>query len=770
MNTLFGRFLALVGLALGIVFATTTPACAEESPQRPNVILIMADDLGVEGLGCYGGTSYATPRLDKLAAQGMRFSHAYAQPLCTNTRIQLMTGQFNNRNWLYFGILDPRLKTVGHFMQEAGYQTCIAGKWQLQSYDPPDYPGAAIRRGTGMKVEDAGFDEFSLWHTGHTEDKGSRYADPVINQNGKFRTDTKGKYGPDLWVEYINEYVKRAAQRDRPFFVYYPMALPHWPMVPTPNSKEWSWPERRNEEDTRYFKDMVEYMDECVGRIVDNVDALGLAKSTMIIFYSDNGTHLKIRSQTKTGEVAGGKGRTTNAGTHVPLIVRWPGQIAAGVNSELIDSTDFIPTLLEAAGRKLPKGHGLDGISFYPQLVGEQYTPRRWVFCHYDPRPGWDKDQFTISRFARDKRFKLYDDGRLFDLSSDPLEHNPITTNGDTKESAAARKRLFQVLAEMPKPENAPRDPLHFQPTQQTKIVPKNSKLELLWDDGVFTEGPTVTSDGAILFSDVRQSKIIRFDPKTGKTTTFRENSGSANGLIHDAHGRLLACEGAGGGGRRISITTDGGKVKTLVDHWNGKRFNSPNDIAIAPGGTIYFTDPRYRGPEPREIEHEGVYFITGGKAQLATKQVERPNGIVTSLDGTKAYVADNNNAYGGARKLYRFAINKDGTFGDRKELFDFGMGRRGIDGMAIDTKGNIYATAGKGRDAGVFVFGPDGEQLAVIRVPDIPTNCTFGGPNDPRALYITAQVVDEESGKTSFGLYRIRVAYDGHWVFPKVK
>ena len=323
------------------------------------------------------------------------------------------------------------------------------------------------------------------------------------------------------------------------------------------------------------------------------------------------------------------------------------------------------------------------------------------------------------------------------------------------------------MIHEVAKAESAPRDPLHFQPTKQTKIVPEDSKLELLWGEGQFTEGPTATVDGSILFSDVRQSKIMRFDPATGKTSLFREHSGSANGLVHDDKGQLLACEGAYGGGRRISITTADGKVKTLVDHWNGKKFNSPNDIAIAPDGTVYFTDPRYRGPEPREIDFEGVFLVKEGKAELATKNVERPNGIVISRDGKKAYVADNNNAYGGARALFVFDIQDDGTLANRKELFDFGMGRRGIDGMTLDRQGNIYATAGKGRDAGVYVFGPDGEHLAVIPVPDLPTNCTFGGPHDPHALYITAHVQDGKSGKTSFGLYRIQVAHAGHRVSP---
>ena len=445
----------LFSVSLASATAAEPPASAK---QRPNIILIMADDIGIEGLGCYGGTSYATPALDRLAAHGMRFTHAYAQPLCTNTRIQLMTGLYNNRNWLYFGILDPRAKTIGHYLREAGYQTCIAGKWQLQSYDPPDYPGAKKRRGTGMKVDDAGFDEICLWHTAHTEDKGSRYADPVIYQNGKFRDDLRGRYGPDIWVEYINDYLKRKKDSDKPFFVYYPMALPHWPMVPTPASAEWRDPSRRLEEDTRYFKDMVEYMDKCVGRIVAQVDALGLTENTLVVFYSDNGTNLKITSQTKTGPVAGGKGLMTDAGTHVPLIVRRPGTIRAGTNNDLIDSTDFLPTLMEAAHRPLSADLKLDGVSFYPRLLGRDGQPRTWTFCHFDPRPGWDKDRFTKRRYARDKRYKLYGDGQLFDVPNDQLEERPILKADDTAATNSARRRLVNVLRSMPNPDNAPRD------------------------------------------------------------------------------------------------------------------------------------------------------------------------------------------------------------------------------------------------------------------------------------------------------------------------
>lgn len=415
--------------------------------QPPNIVLIMADDLGIDSVEDYGGKQYKTPVMSQLAKQGMRFTHAYAQPLCTNTRIQLMTGIYNHRNWVAFGILDPQAKTFGHYMQEAGYKTAIVGKWQLQSYDPPDYPGADKRRDKGMHVHAAGFDDYCLWHTHHTEDKGSRYPDPKINLNGKYLTDTKGKYGPDIWADYICDYVSQ--KHEKPFFLYYPMALPHNPFSPTPDSTEWKDPKRRFDEENKFYGDMVEYTDKILGRIVSAIDNAGIAENTLLIFYSDNGTNQKIETQTKWGVSQGGKGLPIDAGVHVPLYVRWKGKIVAGsVNDNLVDSTDFLPTILEAAGRPVPDRDDLDGISFYRQLIGQRGTERPWVFYHYDPRPGWDKHKFTLHRFIQDRKYKLYDNGILIDVENDPLEQHIIYAEDDTRETAAVRRKFERVLNE----------------------------------------------------------------------------------------------------------------------------------------------------------------------------------------------------------------------------------------------------------------------------------------------------------------------------------
>jgi gluconolactonase len=308
----------------------------------------------------------------------------------------------------------------------------------------------------------------------------------------------------------------------------------------------------------------------------------------------------------------------------------------------------------------------------------------------------------------------------------------------------------------------------NFAPQAQDKIVPAEAKLEVVWNDGDFTEGPVATAKGTILFTDIG-NRIMEFDPASGKTGVFREPSGKANGLMIDQQGRLIACEGAGSGGnRRISVTTSEGEVKTLCDNWEGKRFNSPNDLAIDARGRVYFTDPRYVGGDPREIDFEGVFLVgPRGNSKLATRDLQKPNGILVSSDGKHVYVADNNPS--GNRHLLQFDVQADGTLAGKQVLFDFGSGRRGIDGMTLDVEGNLYATAGTGDEAGIYVFSPEGKHLAFIATPGDPTNCVFGSGSEAeaRTLYITGHGPKTTSPRR-YALYRIALIRPGHRVFPK--
>ncbi len=431
-----------------------------DNSKRPNILLIMSDDLGYEAIACNGGTSYATPRLDRLAESGMRFENAHVMPLCTPTRVSLMTGKYNFRNYIGFGLIAPDEVTFGHLFSDAGYKTCISGKWQLYSYNPPDE--MPEMRNRGQKIEDAGFDEFCVWHAHQTEEKGSRYKDPIIYENGEYLDDTDGKYGDDIFADYIMDFTER--NQDDPWFVYWPMALTHRPLEPTPDSPEYAdfeppsnqtlggrtWDELENwPDDERFYKDMVEYHDKLIGRVVDHLEKTGQRENTLIIYLGDNGSPAEVCSIVHNHtEVCGGKGLTKDRGTHVPLICNWPGTVQPSVvQTDLIDNCDHLPTILDAAGIQVPEGYVIDGRSFLPQLKGEEGNPHDWLFFHFEPMSG--RNVRPAARFLRDHRWKLYEDGRIFDLSADPDEDEAIFEEQDSDDSREARGRLEPIFSQM---------------------------------------------------------------------------------------------------------------------------------------------------------------------------------------------------------------------------------------------------------------------------------------------------------------------------------
>lgn len=411
-------------------------------PRPPNVVLFMTDDMGAECVGCYQAEApYATPNLDRLAAGGMRFEFCFSQPLCTPSRVKLMTGRSNARNYVRFGWLDPGEVTFGNLLRDAGYATAVVGKWQLG--------------GEASEVAARGFDRHCLWQIGG---RPSRYWEPGIVEDGVLRDEgIRERFGPDVVNEYALAFID--GHRDRPFFLYYPMILPHWPFVPTPDSPAGGSRERIGRYDGQaggeeYFPDMVAYADKLVGRVVDRIDALGLAESTLILFTSDNGTATNIRSRWRGRAWPGGKGFLTDHGTRIPGIARWKGIIEPGVVSRaLVDLSDFLPTVVEAAGGTPPAG--LDGISFLPVLRGADRDGRReWVAIHYNPRPeqvtAGKEARLTASkqlgRFVRDRRFKLYGDGRFYDVETDVEETMPI--EGPAHEGV--RRRFREVLERLP--------------------------------------------------------------------------------------------------------------------------------------------------------------------------------------------------------------------------------------------------------------------------------------------------------------------------------
>ncbi|MDA1189812.1 MAG: SMP-30/gluconolactonase/LRE family protein [Chloroflexi bacterium] len=266
---------------------------------------------------------------------------------------------------------------------------------------------------------------------------------------------------------------------------------------------------------------------------------------------------------------------------------------------------------------------------------------------------------------------------------------------------------------------------------------------------GGVTEGPAWDGQ-ALLFTHIPASRILRYDPVSRITTVFRENTSHANGLMFDKQGRLYGCEG---GAHRVVRYEHDGTTTVLADNFEGKRFNIPNDLAVDDKGRIWFTDPWYEDAAGREsadrsrmqLGHESVYRLDPTpkgqwKVTRVTTDTTRPNGLLFSSDHKTLYVAQSGRNPEEKRQLRGYPVNADGSLGKAKLLHEFGKWR-GIDGMVLDTEGNIVATAGQkegGPGPSIYVFAPDGTVLKRYPMPvDRPTNCSFGGP-DLRTLYVT--------------------------------
>tara|TARA_B100001123_G_scaffold425575_1_gene538598 strand:+ start:442 stop:1824 length:1383 start_codon:yes stop_codon:yes gene_type:complete len=372
----------LTAFAALLLSANVAPAAPAND--QPNIILIMADDMGYEALSSNGSESCKSPNLDKLAAKGVRFTNGFSNPICTPSRVKLMTGQYNVRNYVKFGWLDREQTTFAHQLKAAGYATAIAGKWQLgKDKDSPQH---------------FGFEQSCLWqHTrsGRSKEKGKtidrRFVNPQLEFNGVEKDFTSGEYGPQVCTDFICDFIDQ--NKKKPFLVYYPMILTHCPFDPTPDSTDWD-PKRlgsttykgdRNDPQ-RHFRDMVAYADKAVGQIVAQLEKSGVRDNTLIIFTGDNGTDTPIVTPWNGTKVVGGKGTMSDTGTRVPLIVNWPAGIQkpGRVVDDLVEFTDMFPTICEVTGAKLPKNHPADGASIVPVLRNQADARKKdWIYIWY---------------------------------------------------------------------------------------------------------------------------------------------------------------------------------------------------------------------------------------------------------------------------------------------------------------------------------------------------------------------------------------------------
>ena len=458
------------GVSAGACAAATMsfPAFAQDAtPDKPNILFIMLDDLGKEWISCYGAMDIQTPNIDALAAGGTMFHNAYSMPQCTPSRATLLTGTYPHKNGFvnhwdvprwgvgYFDWKQKRNTTFARLLKQQGYATCAAGKWQINDF-----------RIEPQAMRKHGFDDWAMWtgfESGNPPSR-ERYHDPYINTPTGSKT-YEGQFGPDVYADCLIRFMKQ--HRDEPMCMYYPLALPHTPFVATPDEPDVSG--RLDQ-----HKAMVRYADKLVGRVVGALDDLGIRERTIVIFTTDNGSTGGIVG-TRNGEpVSGAKAEESEAGVCAPFIVNCPGTVPAGIETDaLTDFSDLLPTFVDLAGGQVPADLEIDGRSIAPLIRGQASdSPRDWIMAlgHgpavLDEKGVRGKQDFA-TRVIRDKRYKVWVSNekkiiRLHDLQADPTEQSNLIDSVAPEHRAAIEK--FQRLVDaMPdrdaRPLYEPRDP-----------------------------------------------------------------------------------------------------------------------------------------------------------------------------------------------------------------------------------------------------------------------------------------------------------------------
>jgi len=387
---------------------------AQNNATKPNIIYILADDLGIGDLSCYGSDSNRTPIIDKLANEGMRFTQAYTAPLCGPSRAMILSGRYAFRtggvNQDMVGRIKPEDEVlIPDVLKPAGYITSLVGKWSQFSLTPSDF----------------GFDDYLTFQgSGVYWSKEKKNAEKYL-VNGVSRDLKDHEYMPDLMHSHLTDFL--AANKNKPFFLYYSMVHVHALIQPTPDSKAGS----------DLYADNTAYMDKLVGKLLTVLDSLNLRKNTLIVFMGDNGTASKYAERSSIGgkQLSGKKGSMLECGSLVPMIANWPGKIAPNkVTATLMDASDLLPTFASLANAKLPNKI-IDGQSFLPQLLGKQGKEREWIFVELGNK--W---------YVRNARWKLTRENELFDMGNAPFEEKLMTNYANNMDAYAAYASLKVVL------------------------------------------------------------------------------------------------------------------------------------------------------------------------------------------------------------------------------------------------------------------------------------------------------------------------------------
>ncbi len=452
------EFLKTTGLAIGSLGVTQLLGKQPEASRRsqPNIIFLQADDLGIETITSYGGSSYSMPNIDALATKGVQFSNCFSSPLCTPTRAQFITGRYGFRT----GIddlasntikLDPTKEvTLAKILKEAGYDTAVAGKWHL-----------CPNNDTTQNVTDSGFDEQECF------------------PGGTIKYGTPDNYLPDKHQAFAIDFLEKHENSTTPFYLQYSFGLPHFPFLATPLNPN-------DPEGVDNFPYMVQYMDKLIGEVVAKVDALGMSDNTIIIFSGDNGTDRQITSTFQGQTIKGGKGGLKDTGSWVPLIVSGPGITQSSKCEDLVDYCDFFTTIANLAEATIPGGILIDGRSFVPQLTGQTGNPRDWVYV-----------QLKGEWFIRNKEYKLDSSDKLWDVTNSPFEET-ITQNDTVKKYLADEEEKLKNLI------------THYSNTHKKVYTSNRMRIQSLTSEHTVIHLPRAKSDEKVSLSiyDLKGKRI----------------------------------------------------------------------------------------------------------------------------------------------------------------------------------------------------------------------------------------------------------------------
>jgi len=439
--------LVFVTVALMPIFAfgANAQTGCNQPTKKPNIIFILADDLGIGNVSCYGADNFKTPNVDALAKSGTRFEHCYAAPLCGPSRACLMTGRYAYHTGMTGNDSGPLLKPTNETMmpkilKTVGYVTGMCGKWNQLPLQPSDW----------------GFDEY-LRFQGSGQYWNYQKKAKTYTVNGKEVPLLDKEYLPDKMHEFVVSFVTR--HKNQPFYMYYSMSHVHREILPTPDSA----PDSKD-----LYYDNVVYMDKLVGKLVAELDRLHLRDNTLILFAGDNGTaHEQAPRSTVHGKaISGCKGTMLECGALVPCIASWPGKVPAGrISKNLLNITDFFPTLADVATAQVPATLVIDGKGFAPQLLGkESGWPRDWIFVELGRH--W---------YDRDLGWKLNESSQLFDMKDAPYSE-PIVPPETKDETAIKERRHLQEVLNQLNPAGGIMDPGDGSGRHATKVATKAGK------------------------------------------------------------------------------------------------------------------------------------------------------------------------------------------------------------------------------------------------------------------------------------------------------